>query len=191
MNLINQLREQLGYPPFIKIDPNTQQLPVKASADIHQKTGQGVLTAVLTAMYQLSRTEEGFGYLLNKDRNIPWISILFGNEAEGVVSAIVSYSGSDAVTVQNSIEEAAKQAWLTSSKALEGKLTYDNCGKYFSAVRNELLHYLPPEIQLGKKLHDNSLDDRTNKMEGPVSGMMHRIEKIFGGPQDHHRDFGF
>jgi hypothetical protein len=37
-------------------------------------------------------------------------------------------------------------------------------------------------MQLGDLLKDDSLDDRTNKMEGPISNMMHNIEnKLSGG----------
>jgi hypothetical protein len=31
-------------------------------------------------------------------------------------------------------------------------------------------------MKMGDILNDEALDDRTNKMEGPVSGFMHRIE---------------
>jgi len=34
-------------------------------------------------------------------------------------------------------------------------------------------------LQIGKLLNDSTLDDRTNKMEGPISGLMHAIEKKF------------
>jgi hypothetical protein len=41
---------------------------------------------------------------------------------------------------------------------------------------------LPPALQMGDLLNDNTMDDRTNKMEGPISSMMHSIEnKLSGG----------
>jgi hypothetical protein len=36
-------------------------------------------------------------------------------------------------------------------------------------------------MQLGRLLEDDSLDDRTNKMEGPISNFMHSIENKFSG----------
>jgi hypothetical protein len=187
MNLIDKIRERLGFPSFIKIDPNTQQLPANAVKDSRQLTGQAVVSAVLTAIYQLSRTEQGFGYLLNKDRNIPWSVTLFGEEATPVINSIASYSGADATDIKNYIEKTGDTAWEISVHELEGKVNYDTFGKHISTIRNQLLDYLPPQLNLGEKLSDNSLDDRTNKMEGPVSGMMHRIEKIFAEPQEHER----
>ena len=58
MELINKIREQLGFPPFIKIDHNTQQ--AEAGAGNHQKLGQAAICAVLVGIYKYSRSEEGF-----------------------------------------------------------------------------------------------------------------------------------
>ncbi|MEO7924436.1 MAG: hypothetical protein ABIR30_12220 [Chitinophagaceae bacterium] len=44
--------------------------------------------------------------------------------------------------------------------------------------RHNILVYLPAALNLGDLLKDESLDDRTNKMEGPVSNFMHKIEDI-------------
>lgn len=187
MNLIDKIRERLRFPPFIKIDPNTQQLPENAKKDTRQLSGQAIVSAVLTAIYQFSRTEEGFNHLLNKDKNIPWSVTLFGDEAESVINSIAAYSGADASIIKSNIEEAGDATWEISSHQLEGKVNYASFGKYISTIRNTVLDYLPPQLNLGEKLHDSSLDDRTNKMEGPVSGIMHRIEKFFSEPQEHER----
>jgi hypothetical protein len=34
---------------------------------------------------------------------------------------------------------------------------------------------------MGDVLNDGGMDDRTNKMEGPVSNLMHKIENKLGG----------
>jgi len=34
---------------------------------------------------------------------------------------------------------------------------------------------------MGDILNDDTLDDRTNKMEGPISNFMHSIENKFSG----------
>ena len=43
----------------------------------------------------------------------------------------------------------------------------------------DILLYLPPSLELGTILNNNNLDDRTGKMEGPVSSFMHKLEKTF------------
>ena len=125
--------------------------------------------------------------MLNKDNHIPWSVTLFGEEAESVISSIAKYAGESSINVKNVVEETGDSAWQIATHQLEGKLDFKHFGNYMSGIRNELLDYLPPQLNLGAKLHDNSLDDRTNKMEGPVSGMVHRIEKLFSEPQEHDR----
>jgi hypothetical protein len=36
-------------------------------------------------------------------------------------------------------------------------------------------------MNFGDILHDETLDDRTNKMEGPISNFMHKIEDKLSG----------
>jgi hypothetical protein len=36
---------------------------------------------------------------------------------------------------------------------------------------------------MGDLLNDEALDDRTNKMEGPISNFMHKIENNLSGGQ--------
>ena len=48
--------------------------------------------------------------------------------------------------------------------------------------RHNILLYLPAAMQMGDLLNDDTLDDRTNKMEGPISNFVHTIEnKLSGG----------
>ncbi|MEJ0103550.1 MAG: hypothetical protein WDO19_13800 [Bacteroidota bacterium] len=54
-----------------------------------------------------------------------------------------------------------------------------NIKKYFTEERNNILRHLPGAIEIGNTLNDTTLDDRTNKMSGPVSAIMHSIEKTF------------
>jgi hypothetical protein len=57
--------------------------------------------------------------------------------------------------------------------------TEEKIKTYMSGQRHNILVYLPAAMKMGDVLEDESVDDRTNKMEGPVSGFMHKIENIF------------
>jgi hypothetical protein len=37
---------------------------------------------------------------------------------------------------------------------------------------------------MGKVVHEETLDDNTNKMEGPVSSLMHKIGSAFSNPSN-------
>ncbi len=54
-----------------------------------------------------------------------------------------------------------------------------NVKDLLTAQRHNILVYLPGSLKLGDTLQDETLDDRTNKMEGPVSGVMHSIGQVF------------
>jgi hypothetical protein len=53
---------------------------------------------------------------------------------------------------------------------------------FFSNQRNNILLYLPAELKMGELLHNDTLDDNTNKMEGPVSSLMQSIGSAFSNP---------
>ena len=61
-----------------------------------------------------------------------------------------------------------------------GNTTDENHIRNFVAKNKpDTLLYLPPSLELGTILKNNNLDDRTGKMEGPVSTFMHKVEKAF------------
>jgi len=62
--------------------------------------------------------------------------------------------------------------------------TQEAVKRYMGDQRHSILVYLPASMQLGSLLDDDSLDDRTNKMEGPISSFMHSIENKFSGNDD-------
>jgi hypothetical protein len=52
---------------------------------------------------------------------------------------------------------------------------------YMNSQRHNILVYLPAALNIGDVLNDEGLDDKTNKMEGPVSNFMHKIENTLSG----------
>lgn len=183
MQTLDKIREALGFPPFVKIDPNTQEIPVNEPDGRHQRLGQAALCAVLEGIYKYSRTDEGFFYLVNKDRNLPWGQMLFGDEEGRLVRNIAGYASSHEADVRNTMQAAGDVAWQTAQHELENHFSFDSVSKLFGSMRTDILQYLPAALQLGKILNDTSIDDRTNKMEGPASGFLHRVEKLFSQPQ--------
>ena len=49
----------------------------------------------------------------------------------------------------------------------------------FEDNRSNILMHLPATIGMGSIVDDTTIDDNTNKMEGPMSNLMHLFEKIF------------
>ena len=47
---------------------------------------------------------------------------------------------------------------------------------YMNSQRHTILSHLPAVLKIGDTLNEETFDDRTNKMEGPISSFLHKIE---------------
>ena len=77
------------------------------------------------------------------------------------------------------MEQVAHHAIGVIKENISGEKSDNAVRQFLIDQRNNILVYLPAELQIGNVLNDNTIDDRTNKMEGPVSGYMHWLEKFF------------
>ncbi len=76
------------------------------------------------------------------------------------------------------MENIADDSVNTLKKSAGSKPTVESVRTFMDYQRHHILVYLPAAMQMGDVLNDEALDDRTNKMEGPVSGFMHRVENL-------------
>jgi hypothetical protein len=76
----------------------------------------------------------------------------------------------------------ANEAVKLVKKNLTGNGDIKEVKLFLSDQKNHILLYLLPVLNMGQLLHDNTLDDNTNKMEGPVSSLMQNIGSIFSTP---------
>lgn len=182
-NLIQLLQEQLNCPPLQKVDPNTQDTVPMGSEGHADPLMQAVIPSVLTGFYKLTRSKQGAALFLRGNISTSWATMLFGDNQQKVVSHIADYSGAEKATVIKQIETAANEAvsLITAHAAPDKAPTEDQIILFMKDQRGTILHYLPAALQIGGLLDDSTLDDHTNKMDGPVSGLMHSIEKAFSG----------
>ena len=95
-----------------------------------------------------------------------------------VINTIGKHSDAGTDAAKRALEKtvtAVKKIVTNNVKDLNGIAIMN----FFTNQRTNILKHLPPELHGGELLNDPAMDDRTNKMEGPMSGMMHGIEKIF------------
>ncbi|NCT76474.1 MAG: hypothetical protein GXC78_18200 [Chitinophagaceae bacterium] len=181
-SIIERVQEQLGYPPLHKVDPNTQELPATETSDENARFAQAAIPSVLAGIFQQSRTEAGAVALLQQPATASWTNLLFGTQRRRVMDAITQYAGRPAAGIENELDIIAQAAM----SVLRPGADMDHPGlvlrETLNAQRHTILVYLPAALHMGEMLRDESLDDRTNKMEGPVSNLMHSIEnKLSGG----------
>jgi len=176
IDLIEEVRKQIGYKPIPKIDPNTQaskpgerQLP---------DLGNAVIPALLVGFYKHTRNEIQATELINEDNPDRTLDILFGDQKNNIIQSVSGY----ACIPEEKAETEMKNTASIIKKVVQKEVKQTN-GKtisaFFSDQRSNILKHLPVELNMGELMHDPAIDDRTNKMEGPMSGFMHTIEKIF------------
>ena len=171
-NIVTAVQERMGFAPFSKIDPNDAN-NTAVLADSEGYYEQSATLAVLAGLYRYGSNPEGAVALTQPDHDTLLTTILHGREAR--IAHVISNFG------PHSYEETIgfmKKIAVTAMEILHEQVV-GTIQDILVSQRHNILTYLPPEIQLGKTLQDNSMDDRTNKMEGPVSDLMHFFENVF------------
>jgi hypothetical protein len=168
VDLINTVQENSGFP-LKKIDPNTQKPAFDKGEEAVNKFSRAAIPAVLAGLYRFVQSDEGAAFILTGNDNTNWVSKIFDNNSKVAVQKISAYANrSDEYSV-------AKENLAGDAGIKEVKL-------FFSDQRSNILLYLPAELKMGGLLHDNTLDDNTNKMEGPISSLMQTIGAAFSKP---------
>lgn len=174
--IIEHVQQRLGYPPLQKIDPNVQETKNEIY-NTEERLAQAVIPSVLAFLFKLMRNSEGCKYILS---GIPVdVDIVFKNRKEEAAEKIAQYAGVSTSTALEKMEEVAEVAIRQIKETVGNDITEEKIKTYMSGQRHNILVYLPAAMKMGDVLEDESMDDRTNKMEGPVSGFMHKIENIF------------
>lgn len=178
INLIETIQQRLGYAPLQKVDPNTQEIASGAAIDV---LAQSIIPAVAAGLYKITRSEEGARLVLRGNFSTGIAEALFGENTDTLLDNISSYADVDRKTALTQLERAGEAA----VKIINENATTDPREPavilFMKEQRNTILHYLPAALQIGLLLNDTTMDDKTNKMDGPISGLMHKIEKVFSG----------
>ena len=175
MNLPQQLQEYLKYPILQLINVNTSLPEDEKKFDA---LSQSVLVTFLAGLYKITRSKESAA-LVNKESNGgQLLSVIFNDEEE--MNTIANYSYQPISIVKLKVAEVAN-GYLAFMQQLPVEETQkeDYLQNLMSDQRHEILRYVPVGLKLGELLNDGSLEDNTNKMEGPISSLMHKIENAF------------
>ena len=174
IDIIQQIKNQLDNVSVPKIDPNTQEpKQEKLNPDVES----AAIPVVLIGFYKNTRNVEDADKLL-KENGEGTLHTLFKEHTDQVTNAVSEYSNTDADNARSAMERtvtAIKKVLAENLKDVNGTSVMN----FFTDQRSNILKHLPVELHAGELLNDPAMDDRTNKMEGPMSGMMHTIEKIF------------
>lgn len=182
INLLEKVQQNLGYPALQKIDTSTDQIKENNKTPDEDKFSQAAIPAVLTAMYKFVQSDEGASDILQNDIQTNWMARIFDDNRKEVIQTIAAYaeqSKEDPIAKMNGI---AMEAVKVTKENLSAGAGIKDVKLFFSNQKTNILLYLPPGLHMGELLHDNTLDDKTNKMEGPISSLISSIGTAFSTP---------
>jgi len=184
MNIIEVIQKNLGYGTIQKIDPNSQEVADKDSIHGNTAVAQAAIPSVLLALFNRLEKEPNASWLAAEQPTGRLMEKIFGKSATGITEKIAAYSGLTGLGVKAEMEHIAAESVRVVRDQVSDINNEKNISAFVARHKHEVLLYLPAILQLGSLLGNNNLDDRTEKMEGPVSGLMHRMEKQFNSSEN-------
>lgn len=181
VNLLEKVQQNLGYAPLHKIDPNNAQ-EVTVHNEPQYQFAQAAIPAVLTALYKYVQSDDGAEDVLRGDTSTDWVGKIFHDRHKEAVVKVKAYATEGAEYATTKMNAIATEAIAAMKEQLGANADIKAVKTFFLNQRNNILPYLPTELNLGELLEDNTIDDNTNKMEGPISSLMNSIGSAFSNP---------
>lgn len=180
-NLIETIQKNMGYPPLRKIDPVEHEVKNVDERTTRERLAQGAIPAVLAVLYKFTRSEQGRNAVISGTKNGNWLDTILEQKEKQAVDKVAHYAGVSRAEAETAMENIAEETIRAVKESAGNKLTQEQIKTMIGNERHHILVYLPAQMQMGSLLEDDTLDDRTNKMEGPMSNLMHSIENKFSG----------
>lgn len=181
VNLLETVIKNLGYNTILhKIDPNKQEVKASDSLSADEKLYQAAIPATLIAFSLFAVKGKGYETVVHSVLQEQHPDI-FGGKREEIAGRIAQYAGVTADKANNVMTNVAHEAMQIVQQENNKGVSMNNIKNTLDAQRQTLLQYLPHSLQLGTLLEDNSMDDLTHKMEGPMSNIVHLFEKTLPG----------
>ena len=177
INILEKIQENTGYPKIQNIDPNTQLV-----ASNEDKFSQAAIPAVLTGLYRYVQKDEGAQEILQVANSTAWLNKFFETDKNIIVQTVADYGGQTYDETEAPMNAIANEAIKLVKENLGSNAGIKEVKLFLSNQRNNILSHLLPALNMGRFLNDNTLDDNTNKMEGPISTLIKNIGSAFSNP---------
>lgn len=178
INLVESVQQKLNIEELQKINPDTGEAidngkPLNSFYQL-------AVPAVLTGLYSFTRLDDKNKAALQMSPGSV-LSSIFGDYKNSVISKIADSTGTSVPETTDKLEQIGTTSIDVVKENLSEKPLDSDVKKFFTGQRHTILSYLDPSLQLGKYIQDDTIDDSTNKMEGPVSNLIQNIGQIFSG----------
>jgi len=175
-NLVEAIQKNLGYQPLKKVDPNTQEIKDAKKMSPGEKLPQAAIPAVLAAMIKYSDGTDGIN-LLSDNNNKNWLGTIYCGKEKDAIKKVADYAAVTSDEAKRHMENISSEAVRIVKDSVKTPDS-EKLRSYMNSQRHSILSHLPAAMKIGDVLNEETFDDRTNKMEGPVSSFLHRIEDI-------------
>lgn len=182
INLLEEVQKNLGYPPLKKIDATTEETKPTGENVAEDTFSQAAIPAVLAGFYRFVQTDAGATKVLQHNESTGWMDTIFGADKTETVQKIINYSGGLSENREEDIDAIANEAVRVTKTNLPEQAHIKDVKLFLKDQSHSILSHLPTTLHMGELLHDNTMDDNTNKMEGPISSMMQSIGSAFSSP---------
>jgi len=177
MNIIETIQKNLGFDTLKKIDPNTQETVGEDTALGNSAVAQAGIPAILLGIYNKLEEHPDLNLLRAEKGNL--LESIFGKSTDVVVHQIEIYSKVQDKHIAQQLDHIATESLRVVKEGIGDATDENHIRNFVAKNKPDTLLYLPPSLELGTILKNNNLDDRTGKMEGPVSTFMRKVEKAF------------
>ena len=178
MNILEKIQINLGFNTLEKIDPNTQETSGDRPFAGSNALTQAGIPAILLGIYNHLEQEPDLE-TLSKEHSANWMERIFGKNAVFVTRRINEYARFPNEHSDQQLEHIAAESVRVLKENIGLNPSESEIRNFITKNKPDTLLYLPPSLEMGTLMHNNNLDDRTAKMEGPISNLMHQVEKTF------------
>ena len=182
INLLEKVQENLLYAPLQKVDPNKVADNNSSNKEGELHFSKVAIPAVLIGLYKYSTTDDGAAEILRGDYNTNWVSKIFSETKVAVIESIASYVDQSRLNSFEQMDNIADEAIKLAKENMPSPASIKDVKAFFSNQVNNILPFLEPQLKMGDILNDTGIDDNTNKMQGPLSSLMHSIGSAFSTP---------
>lgn len=177
MNLSQDLQEYLHYPVLQKMDATTGH---PENEELYDIISQSVLIVFLTGLYKATRTKED-AEEIHKQQNAKGLLDQMFEDKTTVLTVVAEFTKKPEDFINTKLEEVASSylQMINQSDYVTALQKENSLEAIMSSERHKILSCLPPGLKAGKLFSDESIDDNTNKMDGPISSLMNKIGDIF------------
>jgi hypothetical protein len=178
MLIIETVQKNLGFNALEKIDPNTQETAGRKGMMGNSALAQAGIPAILLGIYNRLEVNPEMD-MLDAEKPGGLLEKIFGKSMDTIVKRINIYSKFPDKHSFQQLEHIASESMRVVKENIGESPSKSTIRNFVAKHKPETLLYLPPSLELGSILQNNNLDDRTGKMEGPISSLMHSVEKTF------------